>query len=64
MNYFANSIQLPPIPNEFTLENYNAIGKLLITTKDDFDAVNNTEHYSKANKIVKLFREYNILRPK
>lgn len=63
MNYFDNSIQLPPMPNNYIIEETDKIGTLLITTKEDFDAVNNPTHYDKARQLVELFRSHNIVRP-
>jgi len=63
MNYFSNEINLPPIPPEYEIEQIANLGKLLITTREDFDAVNNPVHYQKAMKLVELFRHYNCMRP-
>jgi hypothetical protein len=63
MSYFSNDILLPPIPSDYEIEEVANQGKILITTKDDFDAVKNPEHYQKAMRLVELFREYNIVRP-
>jgi len=63
LSYFSNETKLPPIPSEYEVEQLDGIGKLLITTRDDFDSLNNPEHYAKAMRLVELFREHGIVRP-
>lgn len=64
MNYFSNSLPLPALPPWCEIEDIDGIGKLLITTRDEFDAVTNPAHFEKAMQLVDLFRQHGVVRPK
>ena len=63
MSFFSNTISLPPIPEDYEIQELPVRGKIVITTREFFDAKNNIEHYNKAMKLVELFREYSVVRP-